>query len=443
MCLTQFGGAFETEYSAVLLVSKQDTPSLIQTSEGVNSDVLAFLVPEPSSIQYCLAQPAPASTCEVNLNASLLGCVALLNSIALVATAAILFKRPSSFHPLATLGDAISSFLEEPDPTTQGACLLSKTDVWQGRWPLTEAKYWVPKNHYWLRSVSFSHWITAFCIWSVSIGLAAAGLAFSIAYEPTSQLSPFGTASPRALLPLPATTPPFAAAAVAGLPQLLLALLYFTVNALLTTYHLSHESSLFALAPARPLRVSASPVGAQTTSLYLTLPARASALLITLFAAMSFLLSQSFFPVTVRLVDAPPLSPNNALPPAITSPAGPGSTTQGGTSTVTALGLSGTALLALLSALVLLAAAVVILGLRRAPPAGLVNGEMRGNPMAVEGGSCSAVVSARCHPLARERGLWAREVMWGVVRDGVGLGVSHCGFTAGRGGVVMVGRNYA
>src|SRR5690349_21793779 len=25
MCLTQFGGAFETEYSAVLLVSKQDT----------------------------------------------------------------------------------------------------------------------------------------------------------------------------------------------------------------------------------------------------------------------------------------------------------------------------------------------------------------------------------------------------------------------------------
>ncbi|KAK3899776.1 hypothetical protein C8A05DRAFT_36590, partial [Staphylotrichum tortipilum] len=250
-CIGQFGGAFQTDYSAVLLISQVDTPVLIQTAVGADTAAVANILSNPSSIQHCLALPAAPPTCEVNLNASLLGSVALLNSITLVATAAILFKRPSSFRPLATLGDAISSFLDDPDPTTQGACLLTKSDVLHGRWPLTEAKYWVPSSQYWLRSVSSPGWIATVSIWAVSVGLVAAALAFSITYDPSSRLSPFGAASPHALLPLPqSTTLPPAAAVVASLPQLLLALLYLATNALLTTYHLSHESALFATPPA-------------------------------------------------------------------------------------------------------------------------------------------------------------------------------------------------
>lgn len=435
-CIDQFTGDFQREYSAVLVVSSLDNPSLIQTSDGANVRVTADLIPDRSTIQYCLARPAPAPTCEVDLNASLLGSVALLNSIALVATAAVLFKRPSSFRPLATLGDAISSFLEDPDSTTQGACLLSKTDVWQGRWPLTESKYWVPKNHYWLRSVSFPRWIATFSIWAVCVGLGAAGLAWSITYDPAAGLSPFGTASPHALIPLPTATPGAAAAVVASLPQLLLSVLYFATNSLLTTYYLSHESSLFAAGPPRPLRVSADCVGAQTQSLYLTLPRPVSWLLIALFAGMSFVLSQSLFAVSAYLVDVPlspgALFPADHLPPRSNPSA-----------VVVALGVSGVGLLALLSALVVLAVGVVALGLRRAPPAGLVNGDLVGNPMALPAGSCSAVISARCHPLAREKGLGRKPVMWGVVREASGFGVSHCGFTAGRAGVLGAGSNYA
>ncbi|KAH6845132.1 hypothetical protein B0I37DRAFT_406712 [Chaetomium sp. MPI-CAGE-AT-0009] len=405
-CIDQFSGAFETEYSAVLLVSNLDTLSLTQKSGGIITNPISGLAPDRSSIQYCLAQPAPAPTCEVNLNASLLGSVALLNSIALVVTAALLFKRPSSFRPLATLGDAIASFLEEPDPTTQGACLLSKTDIWRGRWPLEEAKYWVPKNHYWFRSVSLPRWMATFIVWAVSIGLTAAGIAYSTALDPSGQLSAFGTASPHALMRLSSSTPPAAAAVLASLPQLLLAALYFATNALLTTYYLSHEASLFATGPARPLRVSAHAAGAQSTSLYLTLPRPASWLLMALFAGMALVLRQSCFAVAVRLVDVP-VSPN-ALPP---DDDGAGA---GGDPMVVALGLSGVGLLALLAALVVLALAVLGLGLRRAPPAGLVNGEMLGNPMVLPAGSCSAVVSARCHPLAREKGLERKPVMWGV-----------------------------
>ncbi|KAK3901392.1 hypothetical protein C8A05DRAFT_16426, partial [Staphylotrichum tortipilum] len=90
--------------------------------------------------------------------------------------------------------------------------------------------------------------------------------------------------------------------------------------------------------------------------------------------------------------------------------------------------------------LVLLALGVLALGLRRVPSAG---GDATGNPMAMVGGSCSVVISARCHPLAREKGLAGGKVMWGVVREGSGLGESHCGFTRGRAGVVGVGRNYS
>ncbi|SPQ22083.1 0c82ce2d-26cf-476e-8914-0ca15ab7d1b9 [Thermothielavioides terrestris] len=424
-CIDQFGGAFEPDYSTVLLISNAKASPLSQTPEGTN------LVSDQSAIQYCLAQPAPAPTCAVNLNSSLLGTVALLNSIALVATGAVLFKHSSSFRPLATLGDAISSFLDEPDPETQGACLLSKTDVCQGRWPLTEAKYWEPKHHYWLRSVSFPRWIVALLLWATCVGLATAGLAVSVNNDPAARLSPFGTASPHALALLPAGTPAAAAAVVASLPQLLLALLYFAVHALLASYYLSHESSLFATRSARPLRVSADSVGAQTTSLYLALPIPISGALAALFATMSFLLSQSFFPVSVQLLNYP-LDPANNPTPSSSS------------STIIALGLSGTALLALLVLLGLLATAVLALGLRRAPAAAMVNGELRGNPMALPAGSCSAVISARCHPLARERaGLSGKPVMWGVVREGVGFGVSHCGFTAGRAGLVEAGRNYA
>ncbi|KAK3309009.1 uncharacterized protein B0T15DRAFT_500732 [Chaetomium strumarium] len=467
VCIDHFSGAFQEEYSAVLVISNNKPP--ISESSDIRRTTA-------SDIRYCLAQPASAPTCEVNLNASLLGTVSLLNSIALVATAAVLFMRPSSFRPLATLGDAISSFLEEADPMTQGSCLLSKADVCQGRWPLTEAKFWLPKNHYWLHSVSFPRWVVAFFIWATCVGLAATALAISIPNpddddSSAARLSPFGTASPHTLLLLPANTPAAAAAVVASLPQLLLAALYFATNALLTSYFLSHESSLFALKPARPLRVSAAanPAGWQTTSLHLTLPGPVSALLMALFTAMSFVLSRSIFAVSVHLVDVPLLDLASSSSTAPPPPNPPSETTK---RIIVGLGLSGAGLLALLSLLAALAAGVIALGLRRAPPAagGTVSSgggeeEMVGNPMALPAGSCSAVISARCHPLARERTtittsattstttaaregarellLWEKPVMWGVVREGVGFAPSHCAFTAGRAGVVGAGRNYA
>ncbi|KAK3360111.1 hypothetical protein B0T25DRAFT_449554 [Lasiosphaeria hispida] len=435
-CFQEFGGAFSTDFNAALLITNlnSQTSSLVQTS-GASASIsrigtggsIANLTLDRTSIKYCLAQRANEQTCEVALNGSLLGVVALLNLITVATVAAVLFK--TSFQPLATLGDAIASFIKDPDTTTRGCCLLTKTDVWQGRWGLDDAKYWIPRDHYWFQTPSLPRWLIAMFMWFSCAGLAAAALTLSLLADPSTRLSPFGTASPYTVIRLPATVPDAAAALIACLPQLLLAGLYFATNSIMTAYFLSHESSLFAVGPAKPLRVSADAEGAQTTSLYLTLPRPASWFLITVFVGMGFVLSQSLFAVAIQLRDVPVSTT---------------STTAVGPETATiALGLSGVGLLAFLAILVLLATVVIALGCRRAPPAGGVNGQAVGNPMALPAGSCSAVISARCHAQPGERELWVKPMGWGSVREGVGMHVSHAAFTAGRKSSVDVSRCYA
>lgn len=111
------------------------------------------------------------------------------------------------------------------------------------------------------------------------------------------------------------------------------------------------------------------------------------------------------------------------------------------------MGVSGMALLVLSAMLVGLLVGVLGLGCRRAPAAAVVNGVAMGNPMAMVGGSCSAVVSARCHrgdDTGVEVGeLWKGRVAWGVLGEGVGMDSGRCGFSGGEVGAVDVSRSYA
>lgn len=425
-CLGRFTGSLEPEFSAVLMVTGQGSidSSLVQTRSPApgrgNPDARSVVPNAASDVQFCLAQRRAAGqhACNVGLNGSLLGVVALLNLVTVLFTV-LAFLKTADFRPLATLGDAISSFLRDPDATTTNSCLMTKTDVWQRRWGLREAKYWVPATHYWFQSVSLPRWAFVAVIWAGLAGVAAAALGMGLRSAPVeSALSALGSASPAAVYALPASLPASVAGLVAAVPQLLLGVLYLATNALLTTMFLSHESSLHALAAPRALRVSSTPRGAQTTSFYLTLPRPASWVLATLFAAMGFVLSQSVFVVA-------------------------GSTTTTTETTgrpdVVALGFSGTGLVVLLTTLVALAAGTLGLGLRRAPAAVTVNGQALGNPLVLDAGSCSAVVSARCQPLRTPEGgvtgdedadLDERPLCWGVVRQTVGMVVSHCTYSA-------------
>ncbi|KAL7622765.1 hypothetical protein AAE478_006443 [Parahypoxylon ruwenzoriense] len=471
-CLREFGGLFESSFDTVLLVtdSVSTTSSLIRTGEPgtqlttfISNNNGEIVSPDGSRVQYCLARPSLSQTCSVNLSGSILGVAVLLNLATVISMAVILAR--STFEPLATLGDAIRSFLRHPDPTTANECLLTKADVRKGHFgPSGGTRYFVPTDHFWFQAPSLARWVLTASSWLAIAAPTAVALAFlvrgNLALNPDTMydvLTRFGVATSHATFPLPGISPPPETAQMALLaatPQLLLAVLYLTANAHLTTYFLSREFSLFALR-ARPLRVSSNPAGAQVTSLYLTLPRPASWALLTWFAGMGFALSQAVFPGVISVF---PSSTSSSLSSSLSPP--PPSPTPRPETIIIAPSFSTQALLALLALLTTLLLVILGLGCARTPAASLASGEVQGNPLALRSGSCSAVVSARCYhrdviapgrTRTRTRAqaqtdddssLWLRPVAWGVVEEGAGMRPGRCGFSANGVGCVDAGRNY-
>ncbi|KAH9906855.1 hypothetical protein F4778DRAFT_601302 [Xylariomycetidae sp. FL2044] len=410
------------------------------------------------------------TSCSVNISGTLLGVAALLNLVT-VATMAVVVARASSFTPLATLGDAVRSFLQDPDPSTTNACLLDQRDVQRGRWGLGEAKRFAPVSHRWYQAPSVTRRVLTTASWLAVLAPAAAALGLMVSRISSTPgddhhdpLTRFGSVSPHTSFRFPTSTPTpdpnnqaldtARLSLIAALPQLLLSILYLSINALLTTFHLSHEFSLFAAALGpRLLRVSARPEGYQTTSLFLTLPRPVSWFLLAVFAALGFVLSQAVSPLVL-------VSSNTSFSASASASA----------SSAAMITFNTTALVILLALLVFpLLLPVLLLGARRTP--------LPGTPLALRGGSCSAVVSARSHPphpslSPGNHDLWLRPVCWGVVFEGgEGEGgavaaagereegeenreqqqqqqqqqlVGKCGFTANpEVGGLQVGRSYA
>lgn len=433
-CLQQVGGTFDTTFDALILVTKLSSArsSVIQT--GMTGDMfklnsmssVAISVPvDEAVVDRCLAREGLAQTCKVGVSTLLLGIVGVLHLITLFSMAAVLTWR--NFEPLVSVGDAIRSFMRNPDPTTASACFLDKNDVGDSRWGFNEAKYFTPTDHFWFFTPSIKRWVLTIVSWIMITAPTAAAVALIIEHEPTGALTPLGTPTPYTTFLLgDANTPPLThtqATILASLPQLLVGILYFTTNSLLTTYWLSHELSFFAVGP-QPLRVSSDPVGYQTTSLYLTLPRPVSWALYVLFAGISFVLSQAVFPAIVST--------------------GPGRTATADNELV-GVGFSTLGLMVLLALLVVLILGVLALGLRRAPAATYANGTSKGNPLALRGGACSAALSAKCHPAPGEpERSWRCPLAYGVVVDAVGAQqVGHCAFSGVSVGAVDAAKIYA
>ena len=229
---------------------------------------------------------------------------------------------------------------------------------------------------------------------------------------------------------------------MAALPQVLLIALYLATNAHLTTYFFSHELSQFASAAAAPssrddsiqskprgipLRItSGRPVGMQTTSLYLTLPRPWSWLLMFLFGSAAFLLSQALVVVT------------------FTDPAenGNGNGNKNNNTNRAATGVMPGGLVGVLAVLVCIGLLVIGLGLRPVRKVSATTCEAEAghgsttmttttaNPLVLRGGSCSAAISARAHPLPKEPDLAAGRLAWGAVAEGDGMYSSHAAFSA-------------
>ena len=110
----------------------------------------------PVSIDYCLAQKVEEH-CKLQFSLAIMLIVILCNLVKTICIGMIAWKR--DWRPLVTLGDALASFLDRPDLTTEGNCLVERArfesqEVWS-RAP----SRWEKRPSRWHRTASRRRWL--------------------------------------------------------------------------------------------------------------------------------------------------------------------------------------------------------------------------------------------------------------------------------------------
>lgn len=160
----------------------------------------------------------------------------------------------------------------------------------------------------------------------------------------------------------------------------------------------------------KPLRVS-TPKGMQRSTYFLSLPYRFASPLLVLSGALHWLVSQSLFlaSITTELRDGRTLAED----------------------TVSTCGYSPIAMVLTLSVGCLMLVGIVGVGFWK------VSADL---PIV---GSCSAAISAACHPPPGQENAHLLPLQWGVIPRADGDEVSHCSFSAEEVEAPVVGAKYA
>jgi hypothetical protein len=177
-------------------------------------------------------------------------------------------------------------------------------------------------------------------------------------------------------------------------PQALVSIMNVLYNGCLTSMMLVGKWNSFSQR-RHSLRVTV-PLGEQKSQYYLTIPYRYAVPLLVITGAFHWLISDSFF-----LVSLAAFRDNEILPQ----------------DSVYAIGYSALSIALAAATCFSLMAIMTFKSLQRYKV---------GMPVA---GSCSVVISAACHKAELEEAPQLKKVMWGVVKDANGEESGHCAFT--------------
>ncbi|PYH49324.1 uncharacterized protein BP01DRAFT_388378 [Aspergillus saccharolyticus JOP 1030-1] len=395
-------------------------------------------------ISHCLAKRA-TQRCELLFSPSI--ALAVIVSNIIKVTCMFLAARIDRPGILLRVGDAVASFLNQPDITTQGRCLLSRKDMKRGPDPWEKSRgrggifrrgirflrlrkgtdipledlnnesdqettpkaafEKLPSPKRWFQAASWTRWTMTFLLFSICI----AGPSWF--YRALVRLGEWsledqwylGMGSPNYETNFSfGTDNILVLVLLTNWPQLVLSILYFVCKNLLSCMLVTAEYNDYAM-QRKPLRVSW-PRGSQRSSYYLSLPARYSVPLLVMSAVLHWLLTESLYPVDWNVysvfgeVDYDD-SPNGC-------------------------GFSPLAILLTLILLGVSLCALLILGARQFKSS---------MPLAAH---CSAAISAACHPPVGDEDAAFKPVMWGEVVHfhhqthpvPEGPAIGHCTFTS-------------
>ncbi|KAL2837950.1 hypothetical protein BJY01DRAFT_251181 [Aspergillus pseudoustus] len=360
-----------------------DTPR----EDGVS---LGYGGPAAVSPSHCLVKKIDEH-CELYMSLPICLAVIACNIIKLVCM--YLVARMPHKEILLTVGDAVASFLDSPDGTTEGKGLMSTESdpnaaasetsspliSWLGGAPHSRIGSHRKRLYH---AVSWRRWgVTILCILICAIATiygyykgarsigSAIGANLGVGRQSMGDAVLLYNKSITGLILLCNT------------PQLVLSILYYLCNGTLSTMLAAAEYHAFALR-RKPLRVSW-PRGAQRSTYYLSIPWRYGIPMLAVSTTLHWLLSQTFFLV---LIDS-----RNARQEIVSS---------------ASVGQVGFSLFGLLLTLVVGAVALLIFCVLALRP-------LRGGmPLA---GSCSVAISAACHPPEDDSEASLKAVMWGEV----------------------------
>ncbi|KAI1120837.1 hypothetical protein F5Y10DRAFT_289156 [Nemania abortiva] len=314
-------------------------------------------------VDYCLARPAAHPVCKVGVSNALL--LVVIGSILLKAIQGTIVVWKLSSESLVTPGDAIQSFISNPDSRTQGLGTLQIADSWRleyglrRRWTPIAAfdfttsinpRKWERKQPLLFYVIHKNHWIQTYSFLTANLALLLFGLiCLNLTFISTLLF--------------------------ANTPQLIFSVCYSVYNAIITRLQVEKEWNSFSQS-YQPLRVSY-PSGHQVSTYRLQLPYGLSIPLIGISILFHWLASSAIF---LYVVDG------GYLDGELYSSSSLENIFHVSNNSLITLGYStGFILLVLILSVVLIICPPLIFGFQR----------LRGNM--VFGGSNSLVISAACH----------------------------------------------
>ena len=375
----QFQAAQNTHWLCDMEEAYQGQPSCDMSALAVSWQIIN-ISNQPYSVQvlYCLATPFPPH-CTIKASSTLLLVVMACNVLKLGCMTYVLCQ--SSFDPLATIGDAISSFLRSPDMTTKDKGLLDGFDIRGGWAPDTK---WDPRVKRWATTSGTSRRtnILTLCLLIWIVGLI---FLLIICVESGSIAAiwseSIGSFNANAIIGSSAGAPLLTNVLLANMPQLVVSMAYLFYNNIFTCMLLGCEISEFAT-QRKSLRTTA-PRGQQHSTYWLQLPFRYSIPIMASMAVLHWLISRSVFLLEVEIYNE-----DGTLDPG---------------RTINAAGYAGQPIILALVLGFVLIVALVAFGRRKLTP---------GIPAI---GNCSKAISAACHANPQEKKLEVLPLKYGII----------------------------
>lgn len=281
-----------SEYSAIWNISD----SVVWGISGLGPPYGSHL-----RIKHCLSK-TNEEHCRVQLSLIILCIVVSCNFLKKLCMSLLL--RHQTSPPLVTIGDAVESFLQDRDPTTENMCLADKYDNYTfgaRHWDDSTRSY-LKKSHRWFSSASWRHWLTCNLL-CISALLVAGSFLFIGLGNPaleTIKLSHlwklgFGAITSESLVSwnMPGSGGLLLSVLVIDFPQALISFLFLTYNSLNTCMLMASEWSDYAY-ERKPLRVT-NPIGDQRSTYRLQLPYKYGIPFTFLSMTLHWLVSQSLF----------------------------------------------------------------------------------------------------------------------------------------------------